>query len=505
MSETKINSIPRRRFLKATSVAVAGLSVVPYTRCTRGAITGPMKRTFGKLNFDVTTLGLGGQASIQWTPDDVDPIIIILKAFNLGVNYFDTSNVYGPSQLNYGTAFRKLDLIPGHTGYKESLRKSIWLTSKTHLRWAKGAMKKEGIRHVTNGPEGSLTVDDLKRSLSQIFGDGKGNYPEGSYLDMILIHNLNTLQEVDVLYEGLENPDPKDEHIGALAALRDYRDGTNLTGLNPKEEKLIRHIGFSGHYSAPVMMEMIRRDKFNVLDGMLVAINANDRLNFNMQHNVISVASAKNMGVIAMKVFADGAMYTKDAEWSWKPEHVVRTVGSSSLPSRPLIEYSLTTPGIHTAIIGIGQISEDPELCQLHQNFQSARIEPDGLNETERREVEQMASMVKGGKTNYFQIPEGGLTAPGDPSISQQLKDEQRVINLTWHTAYAGNEPIKTYEILRDNEKIAEIIHKPQTTKDPFVFKENVTDRNAHEYKLVSVDKSGRKAETENLVLPSME
>ncbi|MQY79716.1 MAG: hypothetical protein GH151_11065 [Bacteroidetes bacterium] len=351
----------------------------------------------------------------------------------------------------------------------------------------------------------SLTVDDLKRSLSQIFGDGKGNYPEGSYLDMILIHNLNTLQEVDVLYEGLENPDPKAEHIGALAALRDYRDGTNLTGLNPKEEKLIRHIGFSGHYSAPVMMEMIQRDKFNVLDGMLVAINANDRLNFNMQHNVISVASAKNMGVIAMKVFADGAMYTKDAEWSWKPEHVVRTVGSSSLPSRPLIEYSLTTPGIHTAIIGIGQISEDPELCQLHQNFQSALIEPDGLNETERREVEQMASMVKGGKTNYFQIPEGGLTAPGDPSISQQLKDEQRVINLTWHTAYAGNEPIKTYEILRDNEKIAEIIHKPQTTKDPFVFKENVTDRNAHEYKLVSVDKSGRKAETENLVLPSME
>ncbi|GAJ24899.1 unnamed protein product, partial [marine sediment metagenome] len=193
-----------------------------------------------------------------------------------GVNYYDTSNVYGPSQLNLGKAFRKLELIPGNTGYKESLRKSIWLTSKTHLRWAKGALEKEGVRHVTNGTEGSLTVDDLKRSLSQIFGDGEGNYPEGSYLDMILIHNLNTLQEVDVLYEGLENPDPKAEHIGALVALRDYRDGTNLTGLNPKEEKLIRHIGFSGHYSAPVMMEMIRRDKFNLLDGMLVAINAND-------------------------------------------------------------------------------------------------------------------------------------------------------------------------------------------------------------------------------------
>jgi len=37
----------------------------------------PMKRKFGKIEFDVTTLALGGQASIQWTPNDVDPIAII--------------------------------------------------------------------------------------------------------------------------------------------------------------------------------------------------------------------------------------------------------------------------------------------------------------------------------------------------------------------------------------------------------------------------------------------
>jgi|GEM_PF-5878218 len=52
---------------------------------------------------------------------------------------------------------------------------------------------------------------------------------------------------------------------------RDFRDGTNHTGLNPKEEKLIRHIGFSGHYNAGVMMEMIQRDKDNLLEGLLVA------------------------------------------------------------------------------------------------------------------------------------------------------------------------------------------------------------------------------------------
>jgi len=486
-------------------VATAGLSVVPYINCCKGMASVPMKRTFGRLNFDVTTLGLGGQASIQWTPEDVDPVRIIMKTFKLGVNYFDTSNLYGPSQLNFGAAFRKLDLIPGQAGYNESLRRSIWLTSKTHLRWAKGGVEQEGVRNRSNEPENSYTIDDLKRSLSQIFGDGKGNYPEGAYLDMVLIHNLNTLEEVDVLYEGLDDPDPKAENIGALAALRDYSEGTNLTGLNPKEEKLIRHIGFSGHYSAPVMMEVIQRDKFNVLDAMLVAINANDRLNFNMQHNVIPIAAAKKMGVIAMKVFADGAMYTKDAQWSRSPEHVVRTVGRKSLPSRHLIEYSLTTPGVHTSIIGIGQISENPEMCQLHQNFLAAQIEPNGLSETERQEVEKMASNVKEGKTNYFQIPEGDLTAPENPSISQEVKNNQRIVSLKWHTAYAGDEPVKNYEILRDNKKVGEVSHKPQTTKEPFVFEEKMYDRNAHVYNLVSIDMTGKKVETENIVLSSQE
>ena len=73
-----------------------------------------------------------------------------------------------------------------------------------------------------------------------------------------------------------------------------------------------------------------------------------------MQHNVIPVAAAKGMGIIAMKVFADAAMYHKEPRWSRDPNDVFRKVGTPELPSRPLIEYSLSTPGIHTLIIGIG-------------------------------------------------------------------------------------------------------------------------------------------------------
>ncbi|HBY53816.1 MAG TPA: hypothetical protein DEH15_15410, partial [Marinilabiliales bacterium] len=96
-----------------------------------------MKRKFGNFDFEVTTLALGGQASLQWTPADVDPVPIILKAFKLGINYFDTSNLYAESQLNYNKAFKILNLIPGEASYDEKLRKSIWLTSKTCMRWGK--------------------------------------------------------------------------------------------------------------------------------------------------------------------------------------------------------------------------------------------------------------------------------------------------------------------------------------------------------------------------------
>lgn len=499
MTLQKNEKLSRRQFVKRSTLLTAGAMSAPYFNCGSPGVSTPMTREFGRLGMEVTTLGLGGQASIQWTPSDVDPVQIILKAFDMGVNYFDTSNVYGPSQMNYGKSFRRLDLIPGQTGYNEKLRRSMFLTSKTGLRWAKGGRDVEGVGVFTNGPRSSHTVDDVKRSLSQMFGDGQGNYPKGAYLDMVLIHSLSSPPEVDVLYEGLFDTDPKAEHIGALAALRDLRDGSNRTGLNPKEEKLIRHVGFSGHHDPGVMMDIIQRDNENLLEGMLVSINANDCLHFNMQHNVIPVAAAKNMGLIAMKVFADGAMYTKEATWSRRPEHVVRTVGSPELPSRPLVEYGLTTPGIHTAIIGIGQISEDPKRCQLSENMASAQISPAGLTHSDRREIEKKAAQVKEGRTNWFQRDVESLTPPRDLALKLSGQDGKRSVCLSWQSAYAGDAAITAYEILRDGKKIGEAQYAPQVSMAPIIFEEQLTDKAAHSYQVLTVDAEGRRAGSEKL------
>ena len=86
------------------------------------------------------------------------------------------------------------------------------------VRHARGSSP--DVRDVSQGPAGSRTIDDLRRTLTQVFGDGEGAYPDDAYLDVFFIHTLTTLAEVDAIYQGVQDPDPNAERIGALAALR---------------------------------------------------------------------------------------------------------------------------------------------------------------------------------------------------------------------------------------------------------------------------------------------
>jgi len=490
--------VSRRDFLKGTAAAAAGSLAVPYFSFGSVAVTKPMTRVLGRTNFEVTSLGLGGQASLQWTPEGVDPVAIIVKAVQQGINYLDTSNVYGPSQQNFGKAFRALNLVPGLPGYDERRRRSLHLASKTMIRHAKGSSP--DVQDRTQGPQGSKAVDDLKRTLSLIFGDGQGNYPENCYLDLFQIHNLNTMAEAEAIFAGLDNPDPKAERIGTLAALVDFRDGTNRTGLNPKGEKLIRHIGITGHISSPVMIECLQRDEQQVIDTMLIAINANDRRYLSHQYNAIPVAKAKNVGIIAMKVFADGAMYTKEPRWSRSPEDVVQVVGTADLPSRPLIEYTLSTPGIGTAIIGVGHIDNEGRQCQIEQNLSAAQIRAESFSETDRKGIEQIALRARQGQTNWFQLPQQPLGTPREPAVTMETRGPSKFVKLTWQTAYAADEPIEYYEIRSDGRPIGRVEHQPQTSKKPFIFRE-AFDGKAHSYEVVTVDRAGRKAPSQSMQL----
>jgi aryl-alcohol dehydrogenase-like predicted oxidoreductase len=131
-----------------------------------------------------------------------------------------------------------------------------------------------------------------------------------------------------------------------------------------------------------------------------VALNANDRNYCSHQYNVIPVAVAKGMGVIAMKAFADGVFYGKAARFSNSAADVVLTVGRpGAVEPADLVRYPLSVPGVGVLITGIGMID------QLAANFEAALA--DVATETERRRTESAVAGLHGTATNYFQDKRG--------------------------------------------------------------------------------------------------
>ncbi|MCL5743173.1 MAG: aldo/keto reductase [Acidobacteria bacterium] len=442
----------RREILGVLGAVPAAGVLGPGPLFAQAANTFP-KRLLGRTGRTVLPLALGGQASLQWTRPGIDPADIIVRAVQLGLNYLDTANAYGPSQMNYGEAFRRLHLTPSDAHYDAALRQRLYVATKTGRRFA-----------LDPAGKGPTAVEELKRSLTQIFGDGKGFIPEGAYLDSIQIHNLTTMEQVDQAYEGFaERGSKRPERIGALAGLLDYRDGTNYTGLNPEHKHYVRHIGVTGHQSSPVLMHAIRRDSENVIDTVLVALNANDRLCSSHQNNVLPLAIARGLGVIAMKVFADGAYYGKQPRFSRTPDDVILSVGKPEAAScSDLVRYPLSLAGVSCAIIGTGMINRDkPEADQMVANLTAAV--KDMPSEIERVRIEKDSEARHGAATNYFQEKTNRLVQPATVNVK---RDGERVI-VEWTTALAGREPLRSYEIRAGAKVLASLPFRPQLYQAP--------------------------------------
>ena len=404
-------------------------------------------RLLGRTGRWVTPLGLGGQASLQWTNRGIDPADIIVRAIELGINYLDSANAYGPSQANYQTAIWRLHLSAADSEYNAALRERLYFATKTSQRYAFNRAQ----------PNAATAISELRQSMTVMFGDGKGWVPDGAWLDAMQIHAVGSDQQVDQIFEGMDdraNLRARDR-IGVLAGLLDYRDGTNYTGLNPEHRHWIRHIGITGHQSSMVLMRALRMDQGNALDTLLVALNANDRNYCSHQHNVIPVAVAKGMGVIAMKAFADGVFYGKPARFSNSPADVVLSVGRpGAVEPADLVRYPLSVPGVGVLITGIGMID------QLAANFDAALT--DVANEAERRRIESTVADRHGTATNYFQ-DKRGLTQPPEPRIE---RDADR-LTIQWTTAYAGPDPIRSYQIYSGDQVVLTVPFRPQTTLAP--------------------------------------
>jgi len=253
------------------------------------------------------------------------------------------------------------------------------------------------------------------------------------------------------------------DRLGALAGLLDYRDGTDYTGLNPERKHYIRHIGITGHQSSPVLMNALQRDELNIIDTMLVALNANDRRYQSHQYNAIPLARARGLGIIAMKVFSAGGIYTGMGRQPNNPSELILSVGyPGGVDSSDLIRYPLSVPGVAVVIAGIGKIDRDrPEQDQLVANIAASQMESTAASEKQR--IEDAVAARHGASTNYFQDRARGVVQPPAPRIE---RDGDRV-KIRWTTAYADAQPIRSYNIVWGEHTILSVPFRPQLTTAP--------------------------------------
>lgn len=498
------SEISRRQAIRWAGAAAIATTFFPgagrYRAWAHPAEKKLKTRVLGRTGREVTSYGLAGGNKVMWDLPGDEGVEIVVKAIRAGVTYLETANNYQLSQLNYGKAFRILNLIPGQPGYDASLRSRLFLATKTGLR--QSLIRDGSAPTGRSAGRGNSCIDDLKRSLTQFFGDGKGHIPEDAYLDLMQIHFISHEKDVDDVYEGLDNPGDKSlPRVGAIAGLLDFRDGTNHTGLNPEHKKWIRHIGITGHENPTAHMYAIRKDKRNVLDTLLVAVNPNDHRYFCHQTNSLPVAAAKGMGIIGMKVFADGAMYGLEKKYASQPGQSVLSVGQKGkVDYKEFLRYTLSAEGMSTLVTGIGLIDKnsDPTGDQLVANI-AAIEERDSLTPAERKKIEEKTGELHDHDTNFFQRTSSGLLPPQSVSLEREGSGP---VTVKWDTAYAAGEPLARYEIYRRDEKIATAPFKPQISEDPFTFVDDAApagNSGGLWYKVRAVDAKGKWADSNSV------
>jgi aryl-alcohol dehydrogenase-like predicted oxidoreductase len=242
--------ISRREFVGSLIGGAVAASAISQA----GALDGPPRkralvpaRPLGKTGHVVCLFSLGGQATLETVDKHDEAVAIIHRALDLGVNYIDTSALYGGgvSERYIGEVMR-------------SRREEVFLASKTHDRSYDGSMRL------------------LERSLRQLNTD---------HLDLWQIHNVRTQEDLDFIFA----------REGVLRALERAR-----------KERLVRFIGITGHRDPFVLKRAIERHPF---DTVLMAVNGADRHEASFIDHLLPTAVEKGMGIIGMKVPSRGKIF----------------------------------------------------------------------------------------------------------------------------------------------------------------------------------------------------
>ncbi len=258
-SKSQKSSSNRRSFLKAsgfmTAAALGSAALPDIARSQTAANSLPFNpattnamptRNLGKTGYKVGIFSLGGQASLEKANNEAVAVPIIEKALDLGVNYIDTSSIYGGPE-------RWSEQYVGKV--MKHRRNEAFLATKTKERTRDGSMRM------------------IEKSLNLLQTD---------HVDLWQLHDIGTMTDINEIFaKG-----------GAMEALLEARD-----------QQIVRYLGITGHYRPDALIEAIHRHPF---DTILMAVNAADPHHYSFSEQLLPLAVEKQMGIIGMKVPARG-------------------------------------------------------------------------------------------------------------------------------------------------------------------------------------------------------
>jgi uncharacterized protein len=319
----------RRSFLKAGGImtaAVLGSAALPeVARAQAGPASNPLPnnpattnamptRNLGKTGYKVGIFSLGGQAALEKANNEANAVPIVERALDLGVNYIDTSSIYGGPE-------RWSEQYVGKV--MKHRRNDAFLATKTKERTRDASMRM------------------IEKSLQLLQTD---------HVDLWQLHDIGTMTDINEIFaKG-----------GAMEALLEARD-----------QKIVRYLGITGHYRPDALIEAIHRHPF---DTILMAVNAADPHHYSFSEQLLPLAVEKQMGIIGMKVPARGRILSswtpppiEQQKHSWEGMAIQATTGGT-LDMRQAMYYSLSLP-VSTVIIGCDSIAQLEENVQLAREF----------------------------------------------------------------------------------------------------------------------------------------
>ncbi len=274
--------------------------------------TALLRRRLGRTELEVTVLSLGGARIGGNNVTDDEAVEAVRRAITLGINYLDTSPLYGESERRTGLALA------------DGWREKIYLATKTgtHPNW-RGDYSASGTRR------------SVENSLNLLGTD---------YLDVCLVHDPS-------------NMDPVVAKGGALDTLQRMR-----------EEGLVKYIGLGvrEHEFHKIAIETGMVDVIlTYLDYTLLSQTANDWL--------LSFASERDIGVINGSPIAAGLLSGVEPDvkarppdgviahklWRWCAENNLNLLNLA-------IQFCLRQPLIATNLSG------SKNALEVEQNFAAA-------------------------------------------------------------------------------------------------------------------------------------